>query len=181
MNSRLMYSSVMFDTGTNSVVPGWFAFQWLNTNNPGNPVGSSARGLRAAPSPGASGRGLLDLRLDGLAGQRRDSPGSGISFHMSRKNMPSSFVKKSSVPWFEHDDGHVRVVHWTNASAPCVGSMSPRFSPVRPVAATSSSASSSSDSGTGSYGLGYESGPVAISMPSPTRRLLRSQTAWKNG
>ena len=69
---------------------------------------------------------------------------------MSRNQVPSSLVKKSSVPWLEHELGQVRAVHWTIASAPIEGSMSPRFSPVRPVPATSSRASSSSVRGTGS-------------------------------
>ena len=69
---------------------------------------------------------------------------------MSRKYVPSSLVKKSSVPWFEHDEGQVLAVHCTRASAPFEGSMSPRFIPLRPVPATRSRASSSSVSGTAS-------------------------------
>ena len=67
--------------------------------------------------------------------------------------MPSSLVKKSSVPWLEHELGHVRVVHCTSVLMPWAGSRSARFRPVRPVPAVQSSASSSSVSGTGSYGL----------------------------
>ena len=86
MNSRLMYSSVMFDTGRNSVVPGLLAFQWLNTNRPGRPSGISARpSLSCFFAPRTIWRMKLTWASRPLFCSVEISPSSGMRFHMSRK------------------------------------------------------------------------------------------------
>ena len=86
MNSRLMYSRVMFETGRKSVVPGLFAFQWLKTNRPGRPVGISARaGSSCFLAPRTSSRIQSTWASRDLPWRVDSSPSSGIRFHMSRK------------------------------------------------------------------------------------------------
>ena len=73
MNSRLMYSRVMLETGRKSVVPGLFAFQWLKTNSPGRPVGICARpGSSCSLAPAHQLEDPVDLGLERLARERRD-------------------------------------------------------------------------------------------------------------
>ena len=75
MNSRLMYSSVMFETGRKSVVPGLFAFQWLKTNRPGRPVGMLRPGrLELLLGPAHQLQDEVDLLVAGLVLERRDLP-----------------------------------------------------------------------------------------------------------
>ena len=87
MNSRLMYSRVMLETGRKSVVPGLLAFQWLNTNSPGRPVGIWARSAES----GTLARRAPARRIQStwassdLPWRVEISPCSGIRFHMSRK------------------------------------------------------------------------------------------------
>ena len=86
MKSRLMYSSVMLDTGMKSVVPGWLAFQWLKTKRPGSPVGRSARpGAISTLARRARSRTHSTWASRGLPERVESSPGSGFRFHMSRK------------------------------------------------------------------------------------------------
>ena len=86
MNSRLMYSRVMFETGRKSVVPGLFAFQWLKTNRPGRPVGMCARvGSSCFLAPRTSSRMKSTCWSRVLFWSVEISPSSGTRFHMSRK------------------------------------------------------------------------------------------------
>ena len=86
MNSRLMYSSVMLETGRNRVVPGLLAFQWLKTNSPGKPVGIRARaGSSWTLARPTSPRIQSTWASSGLPDRVAISPGSGTRFHMSRK------------------------------------------------------------------------------------------------
>ncbi len=100
---------------------------------------------------------------------------------MLSHHRPSSFDQNSSVPWLLHALGQVRLVHWTSVDMPRTGSRSASARPFRPAPAMISRASSSSVSGIGSYGLSYGITSEPTVMPSPTRRLLRSNTLWKYG
>ena len=87
MNSRLMYSRVMFETGRKSVVPGLFAFQWLKMNRPGQ----AGRHLGRAPAESCFLAPRTSSRIQSTCASRvlpwsvEISPSSGIRFHMSRK------------------------------------------------------------------------------------------------
>ena len=84
MNSRLMYSRVMFETGRKSVVPGLFAFQWLKTNRPGRPVGiCGAAGVEAA-----SWRPRTSSRIQSTCGVAATCPGGSTARPSSGIEVP---------------------------------------------------------------------------------------------
>ena len=148
-----MYSIVMFVTGTNSDVPGLLAFQWLKSNSPGSVVGSCARpscSFTLARRNRSTMNAPCSSRL--WPDSVEISPGSGTILKMSSHHRPSSLLQNSSVPWLEHADGQVRLVHCTSVLMPRLGSRSASARPFRPVPAITSRASSSSPSGTGWYG-----------------------------
>src|ERR1700690_3870211 len=156
MNRTLMYSSVMFVTGTKSVVPGLLAFHWLKSNNPGRVVGSSARpSLSFTRARRNMSTKMSAWRSSDSPDSIESSPGSGTMPKMLSHHSPSSFDQNSSVPWLLHALGQVRLVHCTRVDMPRTGSRSASARPLSPAPAMTSSVSSSSVSGTGSYGLSY--------------------------